>query len=153
MQFRTRKYFNWQILPRNGYYLPLSDVLAQIDSGRVYNRFAYSGFLPERLLSLMSTCQSESFQTYARLHSYSLHEGAYDLPIFSFFEYSFMHRSRCFNAFGRNLFTVCRDGSLEGEEIVVDDIDTFERNLENRFGFSHIKRMINFSLFVLAGKY
>jgi hypothetical protein len=153
VQHRTGKQPVRQMFPRVGHYLPLSDLLIKFDSGRVYNQFIYNGFLPERLLFLMNTCQSESFQTYVRLHSYSSHECAYNLPIFSFFEYSFMYRSRCLNSIEKKLFTVCRHGSLEGGSIVVDDMKMFERNLENRFNFSFIKGMINFSLFILAGKF
>jgi hypothetical protein len=101
----------------------------------------------------MNTCRSEAFQTYARLHSYSSHEMLYNMPIFCFFEYSFMYQSRYFNSIEKNLFYICRNGYLEERNIVVDDTKMFERNLNNRFGFSYIKNMINFSLFILAGKF
>jgi hypothetical protein len=64
-----------------------------------------------------------------------------------------MYQIRYFNSIERNLFSVCRHGCLEERNIVVDDIKMFERNLNNRFGFCYIKSMINFGLFVLAGKF
>lgn len=144
------------IHPKDGYYLILPHQFRQLKSGRIYNRFIYYGFLPEQLLFLMNTCQSEAFQTYARLHSYSYHQGAYELPIFCFFSYSFMYEKRNINSIENQLFCVCRNGLLKEEEqkeFVVSDVKMFERNLDLRFGFCYIKRMINFSLFILAGKY
>jgi len=51
------------------------------------------------------------------------------------------------------LFKICRDMDPEKRNIMVNDINDFENNLNNRFSFLHIKKMINFSLFILGGKF
>jgi hypothetical protein len=139
-------------LPRNTYYMILMNYFIQLSSGRLYRRFTYNGFLPERLLFVMNCCNSDSFQTYVRLQSYSSYQLCYNLPIFSFFEYSFMIKSRNLNRIEMRFFRICRNGYLGQTSITVENVDAFETNLNHRFGFSYIKKLINCSLFVMAGK-
>jgi len=64
-----------------------------------------------------------------------------------------MYINRPLNGIEMLLFRVCRDGHLNGLVNVVKNMEQFEANLNNRFGFSCIKKLINFSLFVLAGEF
>ncbi|CAF3894819.1 unnamed protein product [Rotaria sordida] len=50
-----------------------------------------------------------------------------------------------------DLFRICRHGDSTEGSIVVQDLDSFINNLNNRFSFSYIKHWINFSSFVIAG--
>jgi len=76
--------------PSNNFYTILINYFAQLSSDRLYRRFVYNGFLPERFLIVMNCCNSDSFLTYVRLQSYSSYQLCYNLSIFSFFKYSFM---------------------------------------------------------------
>jgi hypothetical protein len=144
-----RMYF---LLRNNCFYLILINFYFQLSSDRYYNRFVFNAFRPERLLFLMNYCNSDSFRTYVRLQSYTCHEFCYDLPIFSFFNYSFMYANRDLNRIEMLLFRICRNNFSNQTSIVVNNIESFEANLNKRFGFCFIKNIINFSLFVMAGK-
>jgi hypothetical protein len=63
-----------------------------------------------------------------------------------------MYSARTLNAMEMKLFRVCRNADLEEQLVIVNGIQEFVNNLNNRFSFSFIKNWINFSLFVMAGK-
>lgn len=52
-----------------------------------------------------------------------------------------------------HFFRICRNGHLGEQPIVVENMEEFMNNLNNRFSFDYIKKWINFSLFVLAGEF
>jgi len=64
-----------------------------------------------------------------------------------------MCTSRSLNRIENHFFVICRNGDLDQTGIVVENIEQFEANLNERFGFCYIKKWINFSLFVMAGKF
>ena len=103
------------------------------------------------LRTLTQYCNTDSFRAFVRLHSYSSHYFANDMPVFNFFNYSFMQAYRSLNNIERQLFRLCRVGHYGEEPIIVENMSQFLINLNNRFSFSHIKKWINFSLFLLAG--
>jgi hypothetical protein len=75
------------------------------------------------------------------------------MPLFSFFEYSHVYTQRNLNSIEMKLFRVCRNARTQQGPIVVQNIKEFLLNLNNRFCFSHIKKWINFSLFLMAGEF
>ncbi|CAF2347481.1 unnamed protein product [Rotaria sp. Silwood2] len=137
--------------PKLGYYDLIIDYIVQLSSGRYYSRFIYNGFTSERLMSVMNCCQSQSFQAYCRFLSYTCHFMCFQMPVLSFFNYSFFYSSRSLTSIEMDLFRICRHGHLTEGSIVVQDLDSFINNLNNRFSFSSIKNWINFSSFVIAG--
>jgi hypothetical protein len=138
--------------PRDGFYTATRYYFIQLSSGRQYSRFVYNGFLTKSFFDVMNCCKSDAFKTFVRLHSYSCHLDCYNLPIFTFFNYPSMYSARTLNAMEMKLFRVCRNADLEEQLVIVNGIQEFVNNLNNRFSFSFIKNWINFSLFVMAGK-
>lgn len=123
----------------------------QKSSDRCYKRFIYNGFTYEMLKKLMNCCNTNSFKAYVRLHPYSSHYSAYMMSVFDFFDFSFMSIYRQYNSIERKLFRICRKGSLGASLMLVENINEFIVNLNNRFDFFVIKKWINFSLFLMAG--
>jgi hypothetical protein len=74
-------------------------------------------------MNVMNSCNSNSFRTYIRLHSYSSHFSAYNMPIFVFFDYPFLYQYRKLNSYELQLFRTCREGHLEHPPIIVNDIN------------------------------
>ena len=122
--------------PKPGYYHVLWDSIVQVSSGRYYSRFIYNGFQAERLISVTNCCNSESFQTYVRLYSYTCHLMCVNMPIFQFFDYSFCYSCRNLTSIELDIFRICRDGDLREGSIVVQDLNEFMINLNDRFFFS-----------------
>jgi hypothetical protein len=63
-----------------------------------------------------------------------------------------MYKNRNLNWIEMLLFRICRNSYSNQRAIVVNNVEEFEANLNKRFEFSFIKKFINFSLFVMAGK-
>jgi hypothetical protein len=140
------------LTPTRGYYTILHDYFIQNLSDRRYARYVYHGFRPSTLSLVTKYCNTESFQAFVRLHSYSSHFFAFFMPLFPFFNYSTMHAYRALNGIESKLFRICRHGHLDENPLVVENITQFEINLNKRFFFSSIKKWINFSCFLLAGE-
>lgn len=134
------------------YYHTTTEHFIQESSDRCYKRFIYKSFTHETLKILMNCCNTNSFQTYVRLHPYSSHYSAYMMPVFDFFNFSFMSIYRQFNSIEMKLFRTCREGSLGESLMLVPNMSQFLVNLNNRFNFHLIKKFINFSRFLMAGK-
>lgn len=152
LRYKNAKYTIISNLPRETYYDIEPDYFIQRSSNRKYARFVYYAFFPKNLGKLTKYCNSDSFRTFVRLHSYSTHFAASIMPIFNFLDYPIMCKYRSLNLFETKLFRIFRTGHLGDDSIIVQNIQEFETNLDNRFSYYLIKQWINFSHFILAGK-
>lgn len=84
-------------MPREDYYVISPDNYNQKLSTRYYSRFIYNGFTATTLCKLMNCCNTNSFQTYVRLISYSSPYSTFNLPVFSFFDYHGISSGQFFN--------------------------------------------------------
>ncbi|CAF1362859.1 unnamed protein product [Adineta steineri] len=134
-------------------YQLIQDELFLKDSGRRYLTFIYDGFSYEQFMKLMCCWNTDSFRTYVRLHSYSCYHLYPTLPVFPLFRYSFLLNYRNLNPLENLLFRLCRPTNECQKPILVNNMNEFLFNLNNKFCFDVIKSWINFSLFVLAGKF
>ncbi|CAF3240874.1 unnamed protein product [Rotaria sp. Silwood2] len=149
--YKHAKYSISSFIPREYFYSMSPDYFIQKSSDRRYARFYYHAFLPSTLDKMTIHCKTHSFRAFVRLHSYSTHFNAHLLPVFSFFDLSFMYEYRSLNVLEDKLFRILRIGSFGEDSIIIENIYHFEMNLNKRFCFHLIRKWINFSCFVLAG--
>ncbi|CAF2143857.1 unnamed protein product [Rotaria magnacalcarata] len=149
--YKNVKYCIISSLPKESYYLISCDYFIQKLSDRQYRRFYYVAFLPWKLEKMTKHCNTQSFQTFVRLYSYSTHFCASTMPIYQFLDYSFMYEYRPLNKLEIKLFRALRIGVFNQNPIIISKISQFEMNLNTRFFFGLIKKWINFSCFLLAG--
>ncbi|CAF3672325.1 unnamed protein product [Rotaria socialis] len=73
-------------------------------------------------------CNTQSFPTFVRLYSYSTHFCAFTMPIYTFFEYSFIYEYRPLNRLEIKLFRTLRTEVFNQNPIIItlDDDEKHE---------------------------
>ncbi|CAF4532885.1 unnamed protein product [Rotaria socialis] len=65
-------------------------------------------------------CNTQSFPTFVRLYSYSTHFCAFTMPIYTFFEYSFIYEYRPLNRLEIKLFRTLRTEVFNQNPIIIN---------------------------------
>ncbi|CAF3598327.1 unnamed protein product [Rotaria socialis] len=66
-------------------------------------------------------CNTQSFPTFVRLYSYSTHFCAFTMPIYTFFEYSFIYEYRPLNRLEIKLFRTLRTEVFNQNPIIISE--------------------------------